>query len=105
MTLTLDLGEFTMDGDLMLIADQVVNNDPDRQLALQQFVAKVYDDRLATCTPNVVARELVNVPSRLIVTFNYDGLLENAAREQDMEPVTLFGALRRQIAHQTRAVR
>jgi hypothetical protein len=70
---------FSDPGDLMSVADDITNGDAFKSDELRDRVAKYWETELAKVQPASIVRLLIKVPSRLIVTFNYDRLLEKAA--------------------------
>lgn len=65
------------------VANQIVQHGPDpkqRSLDLRKEVAEFFALDRWGASPGVAAKALVRVPSKFIVTFNYDLLLEEAAR-------------------------
>jgi hypothetical protein len=73
----------------VLVASEIVGP-PDedqlkRSLALRAKVADFYDLGTHSATPTIGAWALVRVPSKLIITLNYDPLLEQAADDQGID--------------------
>lgn len=74
-------GAFSDEWNLMQVVDEI---DP-AQLAPEDLLQQVADHiKAMPLEPTPVANALVRVPSKLIVTLNYDLLLEQAAHGQDI---------------------
>src|SRR3954451_23763303 len=74
---------FHQPNDLNQVVDALLAAGADRA-ALQSFVVAQYDLPTTGARPSPALRALARVPSRIIVTFNYDRLIEAAA---DLEGV------------------
>jgi SIR2-like domain len=71
------------------VADEIVNGSPERSLQLRVDVAAHLDLGTLGASPNETVRALCRVPSRLVVTFNYDLLLEAGSQEQEVDVESL----------------
>ncbi len=71
--------------------DKLVCGDIEREEQLQAFTADFYGEAVAHIEPESIAFYLIHVPSRLIVTLNYDRSLEIAADEIRVDTNSLYG--------------
>lgn len=74
-------------GDCTYIASAIVGTSrspgaKEREVLLNQRVAEYYDLDTHGAAPRIAAWSLVRVPSRIVITLNYDDVLEHAAHEQ-----------------------
>jgi hypothetical protein len=69
------------DEEFFTVVDKLIGSDVDRERKAQEYVARFYVDAVAGADLGKIVFDLVQVPSRLIVTLNYDRSLETAAEE------------------------
>jgi hypothetical protein len=79
------------DEDFFSAVDRLVDRDIDREGEAQICTADFYKEALAGLQVGAIVFYLVQVPSRLIVTLNYDSSLEAAAAEIDLRVTSLYG--------------
>jgi len=71
--------------------DKLVDRDIDREGKAQACTAELYTSALNEFEVGAIAFYLVQVPSRLIISLNYDQSLESAAEEIDLDVNSLHG--------------
>ena len=74
-------GEFANRDDLRHVVNDIINHDRAVAAEVQAFVASFFVRAVEETKTHQISRDLIQVPSRLIVTFNYDRSLEKAAAE------------------------
>lgn len=74
---------------LFAVTDAVVGRDPERALELRALVAGrlVLQDEGFALTPALIS--VVHAPSKLVITYNYDELIEAAAADQEVPFVSV----------------
>jgi hypothetical protein len=72
--------DFRVRDHLQQVADQVVAGDPDRSMKLREWVAEHFDVARLRVKPTAAYHALVDLPSGLTLTLNYDELPEAAVR-------------------------
>ena len=81
-----DGDSFRVPGHLLQVADQVVAGDEARSRELREWVARQFDVTRLDIQPTAAYHALVDLPSGVILTFNYDELPEAAVRLSGREP-------------------
>lgn len=83
--------EPTEEVDFFSAIDKLVDRDIDREGEAQACTAELYAAALNETEVGAIAFYLVQVPSRLIISLNYDQSLESAAEEIELEVASLHG--------------
>lgn len=81
----------TDEEDFFGAVDKLVDRDIDREGEAQVCTAEFYAAALNEIEVGAIAFYLVQVPSGLIVSLNYDQSLESAAKEIELEVTSLYG--------------
>lgn len=79
------------DEEFFTAVDMLIGEDFVRERKAQDFIASFYEEAVAEADPGRIAFDLVQVPSRLVVTLNYDRSLEAAAEEVGQGCDSLYG--------------
>ncbi|MFP5387695.1 MAG: SIR2 family protein, partial [Thermoleophilia bacterium] len=79
------------DEEFFTAVDLLIGDDIGREQKAQEFVARFYEDAVANADLGRIVFDLVQVPSRLMVTLNYDRSLEAAADEIGQKYDSLYG--------------
>jgi hypothetical protein len=83
-----DIGEFSDPTDLLAVADDITNREYELERALLEAVARFFRDAVEAWEPEPITCALAHLPSRLIVTLNYDESVEKAAGAEGMPCVS-----------------
>ncbi len=88
------------DEEFFTAVDMLIGEDFERERKAQDFIASFYEEAVAEADLGRIAFDLVQLPSRLVVTLNYDRSLEAAEEEVGQDCVSLYGGegIRRFIA-------
>ena len=81
-----DGDSFRVPDRLLQVADQVVAGDEGRSLELREWVAKQFDVPRLGVEPTAAYHALVDLPSGVMLTLNYDELPEMAVRMSGRTP-------------------
>lgn len=77
--------------DFFDAVDNLVDRDMDREREANACTAEFYAAALNEIKVGAIAFNLVQIPSRLIISLNYDQSLESAAEEIDLDVDPLYG--------------
>ena len=84
-----EVGAWSDETSLLAVAEDIAYNDHDLSDEVRTAVAQFWLNAVQQTKSNGVAENLAQVPSKLIVTFNYDLSLEKGAQGLGMNPVSL----------------